>query len=152
MIKLQKSLTVFGRTTTFLAANGVSDLLDLNIFRGDMPPDLLIMPSQKFICNGQIFPCIRPWLHMRNITKIKNCLPRSDVETLVHAFITTKLDNCNSLLFGLPRYLIDRLQRIQNSAARLITGSRKYEHITPILKQLHWLPIDMSVSNIKSCF
>ena len=65
--------------------------------------------------------------HEKHCLKIKNYLPRSDVETLVmHAFITTKLDNCTSLLFGLPRYLIDRLQRIQNSAARLITGSRKY--------------------------
>jgi hypothetical protein len=56
-----------------------------------------------------------------------------------HAFITSKLDNSNSLLHGLPKFLFDRLQNVQNSAARIITGSRKYDHITPVLKQLHWL-------------
>ena len=55
-------------------------------------------------------------------------------------FPGSKLDICNSLLFGLPQYLIDRLQAVQNCAARLVTRSRKHDHITPILKQLHWLP------------
>ena len=56
-------------------------------------------------------------------------------------FPGSKLDICNSLLYGLPQYLIDRLQAVQNCAARLVTRSRKHDHITPILKQLHWLPV-----------
>ena len=68
-------------------------------------------------------------------------LSQKDTEILVHAFITSKLDNCNSLLYGLPQFLIDHLQAVQNCAARLITRSRKHDHITPILRQLHWLPV-----------
>ena len=56
--------------------------------------------------------------YIRNIAKIRNCLSQIDTETLVHAFISMKLDNCNSLLYGLPEHLIDRLQHVQNSAAR----------------------------------
>ena len=56
-------------------------------------------------------------------------------------FPGSKLDICNSLLYGLPQYLIDGLQAVQNCAARLVFRSRKHDHITPILKQLHWLPM-----------
>ena len=81
------------------------------------------------------------FLHLRNIAKIRHSLSQKDTEILVHAFISSKLDSCNSLLYGLPQTLIDRLQAVQNCAARLVTRSRKHDHITPILKQLHWLPV-----------
>ena len=66
-----------------------------------------------------------------------------DVVTLklVHAFITARLDYCNSILYGLPKRLIQRLQRIQNTAARLVTRTNRDDHITPVLKGLHWLPV-----------
>ena len=83
--------------------------------------------------------------HLRNIARIRDYLSLPDTETLVHAFITTKLDSCNSLLVGLPKSLLDRLQSIQNSAARLITHSKKYEHITPFMKQLHWVPVSFRI-------
>ena len=56
-------------------------------------------------------------------------------------FETAKLDSCNSLLYGLPQHLISRWQSIQNTAARVVTRTRKFDHITPVLKQLHWLPV-----------
>jgi len=58
-------------------------------------------------------------------------------KTLVQAFVSSRLDYCNCLLIGLMR----RLQAVQNAAARLITGTRRHDHITPILRQLHWLPV-----------
>ena len=58
----------------------------------------------------------------------------------------TELDYGNSLLDGHPKYLIKRLQCVQNAAARLVSGCRKYDHISPALRQLHWLPVDKRIS------
>ena len=86
--------------------------------------------------------CKTCFLHLRNIAKVRDSLSQKDPEILVHAFISSKLDSCNSLLCGLPQSLIDRLQAVQNCAARPVTRSRKQDlYITPILEQLHWLPI-----------
>ena len=62
-------------------------------------------------------------------------------EILVHAFVTSKLDHCNSLLYNVPKNVIKKLQSVQNAAARLITRFRKCDHITPILVDLQWLPV-----------
>ncbi len=69
----------------------------------------------------------------------------SDAENLVHAFMTTRLDYCNALLGG-PASSINKLQIVQNAAARVLTRSRKYDHITPIVQSLHWLPIKFRIS------
>ena len=66
-------------------------------------------------------------------------------KTLVHAFISCHLDYCNSLLFGISDRLHRRLQSVQNAAARLVTGARRCDHITPVLRQLHWLPVRQRV-------
>ena len=55
------------------------------------------------------------------------------------------LDYSNGLLYNMPDSQLNKLQVIQNSAARLITRTKKYSHITPVLKQLHWLPIQSRV-------
>ena len=76
-----------------------------------------------------------------NIRRISKYLDQESLLTLTHAFITSRLDYCNSLLYGAPVTQIEKLQRIQNAAARLITRSPKFCHMGPILRQLHWLPI-----------
>jgi hypothetical protein len=81
------------------------------------------------------------WLNLRNIGKIRRFLSHQSTCTIVHAFITSRLDYCNSLLYGLPKCLLGKLQRIQNAAARIITGAKKFDHISPILRELHWLPV-----------
>ncbi len=70
----------------------------------------------------------------------------SDAEKLVHAFMTSRLDYCNALLGGCPASSINKLQIVQNAAARVLTRSRKYDYITPILQSLHWLPIKFRIS------
>ena len=60
---------------------------------------------------------------------------------VVHAFVTTKLDYCSHLYFGLSKYQVNKMQRGQNKVAQLVTCSSKYDHITPLLQQLHWLPV-----------
>jgi len=66
--------------------------------------------------------------------------------TLVQAFISCRLDYCNSLLYGIDDGLLQRLQSVQNVAARLVTGARRSDHITPVLRQLHWLPVRQRVA------
>ena len=80
-------------------------------------------------------------IKIRNIAKIRKYIDKESAKIVVHAFVTAKLDSCNSLLYGLPHYLISILQSIQNTAARVFTRTRKFDHITPVLKQLHWLPV-----------
>ncbi len=77
------------------------------------------------------------FFHLRNIAKLQNMLTVSDAEKLVHAFMTSRLDYCNALLGGCPASSINKLQIVQNVAARVLTRSRKYDHITPILQSLH---------------
>jgi len=62
-------------------------------------------------------------------------------KTVVQAFVSSRLDYCNSLLSGVTDSLVQRLPAVQNAAARLVTGIRRCEHITPVLRQLHWLPV-----------
>ncbi len=86
------------------------------------------------------------FFHLRNIVKLRNMLPVSDAEKLVHAFMTSILDYCNALLGGCPASSINKLEIVQNAAARVLTRSRKYDHITSILQSLHWLPIKFRIS------
>ena len=60
---------------------------------------------------------------------------------MVHSLVTSRLDNCNALLYGESKNLITGFQHVQNCAARLIVGSRKYDYICPVLKSLQWLPV-----------
>ena len=75
------------------------------------------------------------------IGKIRRSLNRQSTERLIHAFVTSHVDYCNSLYSGLPNSTLAPLQHVQNTAARLVTKTRKHEHITPILNSLHWLPV-----------
>ena len=90
--------------------------------------------------------CSAAFFHLHNIKRISNFLSRDSLLTLVHAFVTSRLDYCNSLLYGLPKTRITKLQRVQNAAARLVSNTRKFEHITPVLRELHWLPVSFRIN------
>ena len=83
--------------------------------------------------------------HLRSINSVHDSLTDDATVLLVHALITSKLDYCNSLLHGLPDKLIHHLQRLQNIAARTVSRTSKFEHITPVMYELHWLPVKMRI-------
>ena len=85
--------------------------------------------------------CKSSFYNLHRISQIRNFLSVDTTEILVNALITSRLDYCNSLLYGISGVLLSKLQRVQNAAARLISGSRKRDHITPHLMKLHWLPV-----------
>ena len=89
--------------------------------------------------------CQASFYHLTNISKIRRCLSQDTTEILIHAYITSELDNCNSFLYGLPTCTINTLQTIQNAAARIVTFTKKSEHITPCLRKLHWLPVQYRI-------
>ena len=63
----------------------------------------------------------------------------------MHALVTARIDYCNSLLYGIPDYKLTKLQRVHNIACRIVCNIRKFDHITPHMFDLHWLPIKMRV-------
>ena len=79
--------------------------------------------------------------YLYNIRHIRKHLSRESTEKLVHTFISSRLDYCNSLLYGIPEYQTRKLQRVMNASARLIYRAPKFCHITPLLTELHWLPV-----------
>ena len=79
--------------------------------------------------------------HIRNIAFIRKYLDRNALQTLISNHILSRLDYCNTLYYALSKSLQKKLQRVQNSAARLITRTKQRERITPALIELHWLPI-----------
>jgi len=61
-------------------------------------------------------------------------------------FVFARLDYCNVMFTGLPRYDLNRLQAVQNAAVRLIAGARKFYHVTPLLRERHWLPVEQRIT------
>ena len=82
---------------------------------------------------------------LRKSRSFRKYLSQDATKTLVHAVIISHIDYANSLLFGISQHLIDKLQRIQNAAARLILGYRKHDSISPGLMKLHWLPVQYRI-------
>ena len=81
------------------------------------------------------------YFQLRQLRSVRRSLSTDATISLIHAFVSSRLDYCNSLLYKISDGLLVKLQRIQNAAARLVTGVRRWEHITPVLRRLHWLPV-----------
>lgn len=86
------------------------------------------------------------YLYLRKIRSIRKYLSQKDTETLIHAFISSRLDVCNSLFFGLPKYSLLKLQRVQNAAVRTIFSLKKRESVSDHITSLHWLTVDQRVA------
>ena len=86
--------------------------------------------------------CRKVYIDIRCISSIRHLLSSDATKTLLSASVLPRLDYCNFLFYGSPMYMLERLQKVQNSAARLIFQCREQNHISPILMSLHWLPIN----------
>lgn len=88
----------------------------------------------------------RVFYHLRRIRCIRRQLSRDVTQRLVSAFVLSRLDYCNALLAELPASTLAPLQRVQNAAARLVLNLKPYDHITPALIELHWLPVKQRIA------
>ena len=99
---------------------------------------LCMVPHVNAVCQSSFF-------HLLNIGFIRKYLTYDAAKIIIHAFVVSKLDYCNSLLYGLPSHLMRKLQHVQNSAARLVNQCLRFCHITPVLRDLHWLPVSSRI-------
>jgi len=141
--------TVIGKTASLktLPANRSILIGDERIKASETAKNIGVMLDSNLDMSSQVNSvCRSAYMHLHNIGKIRPFLTKQATDVLVRSFITSKLDNCNSLLFGCSDYHNDRLQMVQNNSARLITKNKKYDHITPVLIQLHWLPVKARIT------
>lgn len=96
--------------------------------------DLSYAPQINSICSVS-------YKLLRNLASVRKFLDPDDLRILVQSIIISRIDNCNSLLYGILASNIYKLQKLQNSCARLLFAKKKRDHVTPLLKELHWLPI-----------
>ena len=85
------------------------------------------------------------FFYSHNIRRKRRYLSNDSLRTLVHAFITSRLDYCNGLLNGHQKEEIAKLQRVQKTVARLVMGTTKFSPVTPVLHELHWLPVQARI-------
>jgi hypothetical protein len=89
--------------------------------------------------------CKSAYFHIHSIWTVRKYLTESATRSLVQAHVMSRLDYCNALYYGIPAYLRNHLQRVQNAAARVVACVGRRDHISPVLQRLHWLPIEYRV-------
>ncbi|KAF7236821.1 Serine protease 27 [Varanus komodoensis] len=128
----------FGEGELNLVLNGVA--LPLR----DKVRSLGVLLDPELSLEAQVTAVARSaFLQLRLIHQLRPYLENDCLATVTHALVTSRLDFCNALYVGLPLKTVRILQLVQNRAARLLTGTGRYVHMTPVLRQLHWLPIEV---------
>ena len=89
--------------------------------------------------------CKAAYFHIRALRHIRKCVPQSVALSIASTMVSARIDYCNAVLHGTSKSNINKLQRVQNSLARIVTGARKSDHITPVLASLHWLPVSSRI-------
>lgn len=118
----------------------------LEIYNKLVVKNLGVLSDNVFKFDKQINAVVKScFFHLRLLAKAKSFLSFRDLEKSIHAFVFSHLEYCNSLYTGISQSALSRLQAVQNAAARMLTGTRKREHITPILFSLSWLPVHFQI-------
>lgn len=147
LLKLNQDKT---ELIVFAPKHRVKDFSNCNLSFGgtvisDAPSvkNLGVFFDRSLTMEKQVSATSRSCFHqIRNIGRIRNFITDDACKTLVNSLVTSRLDYGNALLYGLPSTLVNKLQRVQNTAARLISRTKKSDHITPTLMDLHWLPVN----------
>ena len=84
--------------------------------------------------------------HIRDLRRIRPCLDQTTAANIASSLVHSKLDYCNSLYLNLPKTELNRLQQIQNTLARVVSNSKRHDHITPTLQSLHWLKMSERIT------
>ena len=126
--------------------------LHQNVFGGRPLPgpagarDLgVVIDSRLSLSDHVASVCRSGYNQLRQLQPVVRCSSEDATKTLVQAFIASRLDYCNALYYGIYDKLIRRLQSVQHAAARLVTGTMRSDHISLVLRQLHWLPVRQRV-------
>lgn len=95
--------------------------------------------------------CSSSFFSIKQLRQVRSTLDHNSCVLLANALVSSKLDHCNSLYYGLPQSSLKRLQLVQNSLARVVFPSvKRTDHITPLLHKLHWLPVKLRI-DFKLC-
>jgi len=105
----------------------------------------LVLDSQLTTCAHVNSVCRSAYYQLRQLRPVVCSLSADAARTVVQAFVSSRLDYCNSAMYGAADGLIRRLQAVQNAAERLVTGTQRRNHISPVLRQLQWLPVRQRV-------
>jgi hypothetical protein len=89
--------------------------------------------------------CRVAYAQLKSLSKIKRFFNTESLETILHALVTARIDYCNSIQYGFNERVLHRVQVLQNACARLLSNASRFSHITPILAELHWLPIKQRI-------
>ena len=113
----------------------LSSVGDSQVFPSSEVRDLGVVFDQYLTLYDHISGiCRSTQFYLRSIGRIRNLLSFDATAQLIHALITTRLDCCNIILYNLPNNRIERLQRVQNQAARMLKRIIRRNHITPVLR------------------
>jgi len=135
LAKLTVSQLHLATTTSSSTVDIVSTANDLGV----------ILDGQLTMARHISSVCSVGFFQLRQLLSVRRSLTTEATRALVQAFISCRLDYCNSLLAGVTDVYLLRLQSVQNAAARLVSGAHRHDHITPVLVGLHWLPVHQPI-------
>ena len=87
----------------------------------------------------------RSYYHIRDLRRLRRCLTAAVTKTIATSLVSNKLDYCNSILYNIRNREINKVQSVQNCLARVVTRSPRFCSVTPLLKSLHWLPVQFRI-------
>ena len=152
LLKLNGDKTELLIITTREELSKISDISikdgDQSISPNDDPPrNLGVIFGSACCLDAQVAKLCRSInFNLYSVRNIRKYLDEPTAEKMIHATVTSRLDYCSSLLYGAKQSHIDRLQWCQNNATRIIFKRRKFDHISPVLRELHWLPVERRIT------